>query len=258
MSVIIDNLIAGYNNTVILKEIKIKIKKGCICALLGRNGSGKTTLFRCISGLLKPMSGNIYIENKKVEELNRRQLAELISFVPQKTNSVFSYSVLEMVLMGETAKIDPWGRPDKRAYDKAYEACKEIGIKHLVYKKYNELSGGEQQLVLIARAIMQDCPLMLLDEPTSHLDFANQHMIMDLLKDLVRKRKVTVIITLHNPNLAANYSDEVIMIDEGKIIASGNMHELFNDNNLIRMFGSIVRTDYTTCGLKVAVPTLIK
>ena len=259
MSIEVKKLLAGYgNNKPILNNLNIKIKKGCLCALLGKNGSGKTTLFRCIGGLLKPRAGTVYVEGNSIVDLRREQIAKLISFVPQKTTSVFSYTVLEMVIMGETAKVRAWERPTKSAYERATNACEEVGIAHLIDKRYNELSGGEQQLVLIARAIMQDAEIMLLDEPTSHLDFCNQHKIMEMLVDFAKKNNITVLITLHDPNLAVNYCDEVVMINEGNIINAGDMNYLFNDKNLKEEFGDVIKTDLTREGYKVAVPSNLK
>lgn len=254
MSIEVRELTAGYgNNESILNNLDIKIKKGCLCTLLGRNGSGKTTLFRCIGGLLKPRRGTIYVEGNNIDDLRREQIARLISFVPQKTTSVFSYTVLEMVVMGETARVKAWGKPTKDAYERAMNACEEVGIAHLIDKRYNELSGGEQQLVLIARAIMQNAQVMLLDEPTTHLDFCNQHKIMGMLVDFAKKNNITALITLHDPNLAVSYCDEVIMINEGNIINAGDMDCLFNDKNLKEVFGDIIKTDFTSEGYKVAV-----
>lgn len=258
MSIEVKELFAGYDGRFVLSNMSIKIEKGCLCALLGKNGSGKTTLFKCIAGLLKPYEGTIYVEGNNIINLKREQIARLISFVPQKAASVFSYTVLEMVIMGETAKVKAWGKPTKSAYERAVNSCEEVGITHLINKRYDELSGGEQQLVLIARAIMQDAKIMLLDEPTSHLDFCNQHKIMGMLVDFAKRNNITVLITLHDPNLAINYCDEVIMINDGEIIESGNMNHLFNDENLKKVFGDIIKTDLTREGHKVAVPSNLK
>lgn len=259
MSIEIKELCAGYgNNKPILNNLNIKIRKGCLCALLGKNGSGKTTLFRCIGGLLKPYAGTVYVEGNSIVDLDRGEIARLISFVPQKTAAVFAYTVLEMVIMGETAKVKAWGRPTKSAYQRAMNSCDEVGIAHLIDRRYNELSGGEQQLVLIARAIMQDAEVMLLDEPTSHLDFCNQHKIMEMLVDFAGKNNITILVTLHDPNLAVNYCDEVVMINEGNIINAGDMDYLFNDKNLREVFGNVIKTDLTSEGYKVAIPSNLK
>ena len=258
MAIKIKELSAGYDNKIILSSLNIKLKKGCLCALLGKNGSGKTTLFKCIGGLLEPYAGTIYVEGNNIINLRREQIARLISFVPQKTLSVFPYSVLEMVVMGETAKVKAWGKPTTSAYKRAMNSCNEVGITHIMNKRYDKLSGGEQQLVLIARAIMQNAQVMLLDEPTSHLDFCNQHKIMEMLIGFAKRNNITVLITLHDPNLAVNYCDEVIMISEGEVIEAGNMDLLFNDQNLKKVFDDTIKTDLTRKGYKVAVPEKLK
>lgn len=254
MSVVIQNLSAGYGEKVVLHDINLNFRGGGIWALLGKNGSGKTTLFRCIGALLRPKLGEVRVAGTKINNLERREIASLVSLVPQKTTSVFSYSVLDMVLMAENAKIRAWERPEEDAIRRAMEACAEVGITHLLDRNYGDLSGGEQQLVLIARGIMQDTPVMLLDEPISHLDFRNQHQIMNLLTRLVQEKGVTVIVTLHDPNIAVLYCDHVVMLDQGAVVAAGKMKELFTDINLRRLYGDIVATDQTTRGLRIAVP----
>jgi iron complex transport system ATP-binding protein len=258
MSIKVKNLTAGYGEKIILNNINLHIKKGSMCALLGKNGSGKTTLFRCINNSIKPKSGDILVENENILELKHSKIAKLISMVPQKTHSVFSYSVLDMVLMGEGARLKSWQAPKEEAYVRATKALGEIGIAHLKEQYYNELSGGEQQLVLLARAIMQDTPVMLLDEPISHLDFYNQYKVMDIMKEITSKKGVTVVIILHDPNVAVNYCDDVVMMDRGRIIGSGKMTEMFNDYNLRRLYGEIITTDYTSMGYQVAVPDIKK
>ena len=254
MAIQISDLTAGYGSKLVLKNISLKVGKGRICSLLGRNGSGKTTLIRCVNALMAPKKGHVLIEGRSVSDFNKRELARIISLVPQKSNSAFSYSVLDMVLMGESARLGFFGSPDRKAYERAISACKEIGIEELVTRAYNELSGGEQQLVLLARAIMQDTPIMLLDEPISHLDFCNQHKVMDILRKTARKRNATVLITLHDPNIALCYSDDVVMIGEGNVLACGCANEVFSENNLSKLYGNMVKIGYTVGGTKVVIP----
>ena len=254
MAIEISELSAGYGNRTVIKDVSLKIKKGRISSLLGRNGSGKTTLLRCINGFIKPKLGRIKVEGEDIEHCHKQELAKLISLVPQKTHSAFSFSVLDMVLMGEASRISYWGSPKKDAYEKAEQLCNDMGIGHLVSRCFNDLSGGEQQLVLITRAIMQNAPVMLLDEPISHLDFCNQHKVMSMIKHIVRSRNVTALVTLHDPNIACYYSDDVVMIKDGGILNYGDVKDTFVDANLCELYGELARMDCTTRGLKVVVP----
>lgn len=257
MAIEISGLSAGYGNRTIINDVSLKIKKGRISSLLGRNGSGKTTLLRCINGFIKPKSGCIKVEGKDINNCSKQELAKFISLVPQKTHSAFSFSVLDMVVMGEASRVSYWGSPKKDAYRKAAQLCNDIGIGHLTSRCFNDLSGGEQQLVLITRAIMQRAPVMLLDEPISHLDFSNQHKVMSMIKNIVRTRNVTALVTLHDPNIACYYSDDVVMIKDGSILNYGDVEDIFVDDNLCKLYGELARMDSTTEGLRVIVPSCI-
>lgn len=254
MTIRIDNLVAGYRGRPVLKEVNIGIEAGRVCALLGCNGSGKTTLLRCVNALIRPLQGEVLVKGRRVRYLSRAEIARLISVVPQVAFSPFSFSCLEIVLMGEAARLKIWSSPGQEAYSRALEVCEEVGIGHLVNRSFNELSGGERQLVLLARALFQEAPVMLLDEPNSHLDFRNQHRIMELMRQIVKLRGVTVLVTLHDPNLALMYCDEAIMLKEGQVVARGPVNEVINDANLTIVYGDNIRTDCTTSGLSVVVP----
>lgn len=256
MAIEISELSAGYGGRTIIKNVSIKIKKGRICSLLGRNGSGKTTLLRCINGFIKPKQGQIKVEEQDVYSCSKQELARIISLVPQKTHSAFSFSVLDMVLMGEASRLSYWGSPKKDAYERATQACKDVGIDHIITRCFNDLSGGEQQLVLIARTIMQNAPIMLLDEPISHLDFSNQHKVMSMIRQIVKSKNVTVLVTLHDPNIAFYYSDDVVMMEDGRVLNYGAVEDTFVDTNLCKLYGKMIKTDYTTEGLKVVVPCI--
>lgn len=255
MAVRIDHLVAGYDrDKPVLKEVNIGIEKGCVCALLGCNGSGKTTLLRCVNALIRPMQGQVLVQGRRVSNLKRVEIARLISVVPQSTFSSFSFSCLDIVLMGEMTRLKIWSTPGSDACSRALEVCEEVGISHLVNRSFNELSGGERQLVLLARALFQDAPVMLLDEPNSHLDFSNQHRMMKLVRQIVKLRGVTVLVTLHDPNLTLLYCDEVIMLKKGRVVTRGPVNEVINDVNLTLVYGDNIRIDRTTSGLPVVVP----
>jgi len=250
----ITDLTAGYGKKSVLKGINIRVSEGKICALLGHNGSGKTTLMNCINALLKPFKGNIAIMGKEISRLDRVRIAQLVSVVPQSSYSSFSFPVLDMILMGSAARLKAWAAPGEKEINRAHDAMKEVGINHLADVLYSELSGGQQQMVLLARALYQDTPLMLLDEPNSHLDFCNQHRMMELMKEVVKLRGVTALVTLHDPNLALYYCDEIIMLKNGYVIAQGPSEEVLTNVNLRQALGENIAIEGTKGGLQVVVP----
>lgn len=254
MTIEITNLTAGYGKEPVLKNINIRIDQGKICALLGHNGSGKTTLINCLNALIKPSRGRVTVMGKDISRLDRVHIARLISVVPQSSYSVFNFPVLDMILMGSASRLKAWASPGRKEKQKAYRVMEEVGISGLATARYNELSGGQQQLVLLARALFQDTPLMLLDEPNSHLDFCNQHRIMQLMSEMVKIRGITAIITLHDPNLALYYCDQIIMLKEGEVVDQGLTEQIMNENNLRRALGENISIDSTMVGLPVVVP----
>ncbi|QDR79873.1 Fe(3+) dicitrate transport ATP-binding protein FecE [Sporomusa termitida] len=254
MTVQINNISAGYTKVPILKDISAALPGGQFCALVGPNGSGKTTLMRCINAILTPFSGRILVANQDVARLSRSQTARLIGFVPQITHSVFAFTVLEMVLMGSAARLNAWSAPSRQDRSKAQAICEEIGIRHLAAQPFQQLSGGQKQLVLLARALFQETPVLLLDEPTSHLDFCNQHKMMALVRDIIKRKNATALITLHDPNLVLNYCDAALLMKEGRLISAGPIEQALSDTSLQQAFGDNIQTDTTSRGLQVIVP----
>jgi iron complex transport system ATP-binding protein len=250
----VDSLVAGYGETQVLHGVDLVVEEGQVCALLGRNGCGKTTLLRCINAILSPRSGSVRVREQEVRHLSRPQIAGLISMVPQSATTVFASTCLEMVLLGETPRLRVWSSPGKSARRRARQVLAEIGIEHLAERPFTELSGGERQLVLLARAFFQDTPVMLLDEPTSHLDFCNQHRVMHLMRRTAKMRGVTVLVTLHDPNLAFYYCDCVAMLRDGRVVAQGPTGRVMKDENLRQVYGDNIKTDITSVGLPVVIP----
>ncbi|MGI5876588.1 MAG: ABC transporter ATP-binding protein [Dethiobacteria bacterium] len=233
-----ENLVTGYNGIPVLTQIDMQVKKGVMLGILGRNGCGKTTLFRCLNGLLRPMSGKVYLNDQDISSLKPHQIANLIALVPQGARTVFPLRVIDMILLGEGCHLKAWQSPSADSEKKAKETAAEIGIEYLLHSQFDQISGGEQQLVLIARALMHSAPILLLDEPTSQLDFTNQHMVMDLIRSLVLTKGVTTIITAHDPNLVLHYCDDVMMIKDGKVLAAGPKEDILTDENLKLLYGN--------------------
>jgi iron complex transport system ATP-binding protein len=254
MMVRVEGLTAGYGDVTVLHDIRLEIPSGRICALIGRNGSGKTTLMRCINGLLKPSQGSVSVSGRDISHLKPNDLAGLISLVPQGNYAPFMFSSLEMVLMGGATRVKPWAAPCANEKKRALDVCADVGVADFADKPFNCLSGGQKQLVMLARALHQDAPVMLLDEPNSHLDFPNQHRMMGLMRRIVKDRGVTALITLHDPNLALCYSDDVVMLKEGRVVASGPTVEIMDDGHLSDALGDNVMLDMTVSGERVVVP----
>jgi len=254
MSVEINGLTAGYGSVSVLHDISVEIGAGRICALIGHNGSGKTTLMRCINGLLKPSKGKITVSGRDISRMRRNEMARLISLVPQGGHSPFQFSSLEMVLMGGATRVKPWASPCAVERRLAADVCREVGVAELADTPFNTLSGGQKQLVMLARALYQNAPVMLLDEPNSHLDFSNQHKTMGLMRRFVKERGVTALISLHDPNLALSYADDAVMLKQGRVVAAGPAAEVMDDEHLREAIGGNLMLDRTVSGVRVVVP----
>ncbi len=254
MSLAIEAVSAGYSKDPVLRDINVRIKEGCICALMGRNGSGKTTLLRCINAILRPRTGKVTAFGSEITKLSRVEIAHLISLVPQSSFTAFPFSCLEMILMGCSARIKPWSSPGRKDVHKAMALMEEMDIHALAHRPFNQLSGGERQLVMLSRALFQEAPIMLMDEPNAHLDFANQHKMMAMIREVVRKRGVTALISVHDPNLALYYCDRAVLLKEGSVAAQGPMHEVMKDSILQHVLGHNIHIDTTRNGLPVVTP----
>lgn len=221
----------------ILKGISLRAEQGRLTTILGPNGCGKSTLFKCIAGLWQPESGEISFGGKDIMKCRHDQRAKLIAVVPQDHEPPFPYSVFDAVLMGRAAHVGMFASPSKKDRQAAEEAIEEVGIGHLKHKTYTKISGGERQMVLIARALAQDAPAMLFDEPTSHLDFRNQVLVLRKIKAIVAQRQVTAVLTIHDPNAAMLFSDSVVLINGGRVVAQGPPHEVITEESLRTVYG---------------------
>lgn len=230
----LEDVTIAYQKNTVLEKVNLTIEKGVITTFLGPNGSGKTTLMSSINGTIKPVSGQIYINDKSVARLKTKELARMVATVPQLYNANFNFSVFDMVLLGRSPHIGYI--PRKEDLEKADEAIRLIGIEHLKNKEFNRLSGGERQLVMIARAIAQETEIILLDEPTSYLDLKNQFKVLRVVKQINSLKKVTCIMTLHDPNHALMYSDRIVMFNNGTI-ETGTVENMINTKSLFEVYG---------------------
>ena len=211
----ITGLSFAYAGPVILKDVDIEIESGKLTFILGQNGSGKSTFLKILAGLLPFQKGSIIISGKESSKISFTERAKLTGFLNQSHKAVFPFSVGDVVLTGRAGFINYI--PKKIDIDIAGQAMEKAGILHLKNRNYAELSGGEQQLVMIARLLAQNPQILLLDEPTTHLDFANQSHLIKLLKKLV-KEGLTIIAVIHDPNLAFLFGDDFLFVKDKKVI----------------------------------------
>lgn len=216
----------------ILKQISESFEQGQFYGILGPNGSGKTTFIRHLLGLLKTQNGKIHLEEKGLEQYNKKELAKKVSFVPQNTYLEADFSVYDIVAMGRTPyqkRFDNLSKEEKGLIEEAMTLTNTIQFQN---KRFNQLSGGEAQRVLVARAIVQDTPWMILDEPISHLDIKHQVELMETLKRLNVEKHKTIIAILHDLNLTSAYCNQVVLMKDGEVYASGETEEVLSRENL--------------------------
>jgi iron complex transport system ATP-binding protein len=216
----------------VLEDITFEAAPGTVQVILGPNGSGKTTLFKCLAGLWKPQHGSVSFDGRDLLALSEWKRARLVAVVPQDHEPPFPYSVGQIVLMGRAAYIGAFSAPSHRDEEIANQALETLDIRHLEHKSYTKLSGGERQLVLVARALAQDTPVLLLDEPTSHLDFRNQLQVLQKVRKIVHEKRLTALVTLHDPNLALLFGDSVAVINHGRIQRCGTPDEVITEELL--------------------------
>ena len=230
----------SYGSHNVLDGITFTVERGAFAGILGPNGSGKTTLLRCLSRVLKPRRGTVLLEDRDLYRESPRRVALKMAVVPQENATVFSFTVGEVVLMGRTPHLKMFQREGEADLAAAAWAMELTGISHLADRPVTALSGGEYQRVVIARALAQEPEVILLDEPTSHLDINHQLELLELLKVLSRREKLTVVCVFHDLNLAAQYCDRLILMKEGRIFALGRPEEVLTPQNIRSVFGASV------------------
>ncbi|OPJ55391.1 ABC transporter ATP-binding protein [Alkalithermobacter paradoxus] len=228
----VNNLNWSFGNEKILDNIDIQIEKGKFYSIIGPNGSGKTTLFRNISKALEVPRNSIFIENKDISKLSSKDISKRISCVPQNTIVEFDFSVMDVVLMGRTPYLRRFQDETNGDIQIAKKAMEMTNTWHLKDKKINQISGGERQRAIIARAIAQSTDIILLDEPISNLDIHNQVEILDTIKRLNKENDLTVVAILHDLNLASAYSDEILLLNKGKIVSKGTPEKVLTEENI--------------------------
>ncbi len=224
----------------VLHDVSLRLEAGETLYVLGRNGGGKTTLLCCLAGLCRPDTGQVLLDGKPIHSYAADERARLIGLIPQMHIPAFAYTVREMVLMGRTPHLGWLGSPSRADYALADEALEQVGLIDLRDRPYTEVSGGERQLVLIARGLAQQCSILLMDEPTAHLDLSNQHRVLEIINQLSRQGP-SFIISSHAPNDALSYADHVLLLSKGRVMAYGTPQETLTESLLSSVYG--VRTE---------------
>lgn len=236
----LSNIDFSYNNgqssNFSLKKINIEIEKGDFLSILGPNGSGKSTLIKILSGYLKPNDGEVLLDDRTLTHYNSKELARKIAYVPQLPASVYPFSVYEIVAMGRYPYLGISGFEKESDREKIFEITKYLELEHILDKGISEISGGEIQRTFIARALVQEPQILLLDEPNAHLDIKHQLSIFNLLKELNEVNGITIITVMHDLNLSKYYSSRILMLKEGKVFLIGNPVDTITKENIFSVF----------------------
>ena len=232
----IRSISVSYGEIEILHELSLDVNTGEVVSLIGPNGAGKTTMMRAISGVIPVKSGSVHVDDEDLSVTPIAERARLLAVVPQARKLPPEYTVQQSVLMGRTPYLGWLGNPSPGDIEKVQWAIDRTRLSELANRRVDELSGGEQQLVLVARALAQDAPVMLLDEPTAHLDLRHQATILDLVHNLARERGLAVLMSLHDLNLVSIFSDRIALLDDGNILAVGKPKEVINQQYLSKVY----------------------
>ena len=254
----VEGLAFGYPGRVVGYDVSFSLGAGQVLCLLGPNGSGKTTLFRTLLRLLEPHAGTVRVDGASIGEWPRRQLARVFGYVPQAQLGTFPFTAREVVLMGRTAHVGLFASPSPHDREQADAALAALGIEHLADRPYPEMSGGERQLALVARALAQEPSILIMDEPTASLDFGNQVRVLAHVQSLAR-RGIAVVLSTHDPDQAFLCADLVALLHEGRLAHLGPAAEVITPATLRETYGvdvevvEIARAGRTT---RVCVPAV--
>jgi iron complex transport system ATP-binding protein len=231
----LDHMSCGYHDHPVLSDISFSVETGQMLSILGPNGVGKTTLFKSMLGLLKPMAGRVLIDGEDIAGWSNRKKAQYIGYIPQSHVPPFPYSVMQVVVMGSVAHLGQFESPRPEDYEFAQRVLEELGIAHLADRVYTEISGGERQMVLIARALTQRPQILLMDEPTANLDYGNQARSLGLINRLAASGMI-VVMTTHSPDHCFLCNTQVLLIERESRVTFGSADEVVTEENLQRAY----------------------
>jgi iron complex transport system ATP-binding protein len=255
-----DNLAFSYGHdltSAVFRDVSFSIQSGNIFCLLGPNGTGKSTLLKCLAGILRAQQGRVLFGDKDLLSFKLQEVAQTIGYVPQGLTSAFPFRIKDIVVMGRAPHLSILASPSSKDMELAFEAMKAVRILHLADRRCNSVSGGEWQLALIARALVQEPRIMILDEPTSHLDMGNQMKILQTVKQLAAEG-MTIIMASHFPDHAFLVANLVAILNNGRICQIGGPDEVITEENLRSAYGTDVRVvrEGEVVGRKVCFPVL--
>ncbi len=247
-AILIENLTCGYGQKLILKDISFGINEAEFFCIIGSNGSGKTTLLKAINQTLKVDSGSVKILDQPASDYSRRHFSQLVAVVTQEVPFDIPYTVKEIVMMGRYPHLGVFGLEKQKDFEIVESVMVFTDISHLADRKLNQISGGERQRVFIARAISQEPKIILLDEPTTALDLAHQISVMDLMEKLKNEQGITVVMISHDINLAAMYSDRLLLLKNGQLVKLGTPTEVITYDTLEDAYGCVLMVEKSPLG----------
>lgn len=253
MSLCAENLSVGHGGCAVVEHIDFELAAGEILCLLGPNGSGKSTLIKTLLNLIEPCAGHVLVNNTDVKQWSAKQLARHLAYVPQSHANSLGFTVGDTVLMGHTHQWGVFGGPSKADHQAVDEVLEQLGIANLKARNFSLLSGGQQQLVLIARALCQGAQTLVLDEPTANLDFANAAKVMNTLQQLAVQGK-SVVLSTHNPQDALGVNASVCMLKDRSVLALGPARQVVTSDHLTRLYGLPILVSPTASGHMAVVP----
>ncbi|ODU50679.1 MAG: ABC transporter [Thiobacillus sp. SCN 63-374] len=231
-----EGLAIGYRHRPVGEGIDLALDAGEVLCLLGPNGGGKTTLFRTLLGILPPLAGAVRVAGRALSDWSRQALAKQLAYVPQSHAGLFAFTVEEVVLMGRTARLPRFSTPSARDREMARACLARLGIGHLAERIYTEISGGERQLALIARALAQEAAVLILDEPTASLDFGNQLRVLKEI-DALKRQGLAILMSTHQPEHALRAADRIALLKAGRIVGQGP-RALATADRLAELYGA--------------------
>jgi iron complex transport system ATP-binding protein len=232
----IENVYAGHLKKQILKNINLNIEKNSFFGIIGKNGAGKSTLLKVIARLLKPYSGSVFINLQNIDSFTRKNFAQQLSFLPQYVDISLNLSVKDFIMFGRYPYMKVFKIPTQKDYTVVNKVVDFLKISHFLNKELNELSIGEKQLVLIAQVLVQETDVILFDEPTSYLDIGKQNTVLGILRELNTKFNKTVVLSLHDLNVASEFCDKIALMDNGKVYMYGKPKEVLNAQNIEKIY----------------------